>query len=504
MKTAVIYARYSSERQTEQSIEGQLRVCHEFAERNDLKIIDTYIDRAMTGTNDNRAAFQKMLSDSDKPQPWEIVLVYALDRFGRNSIEVAVNKQRLQKNGKILISATQRTSVNIDGTQNLDGIILENVLIGLSEYYSAELSQKIRRGQNESRLKGNFAGGKVPYGYTTADKKIIIHEERAEIVRWMYQSYTTGKIVRAIIEELTARGITHMGKPFKANTIYKILRLEKYIGIYRHGDEVFTNIYPQIVPTELFNRVQTMLAKNKHGSSSREVAFLLKKKVICGNCGRPINGESGTSQNGTTMYYYKCSGRKKHHSCSKESIRKADLEEMVLNTTLMLLNKPENLSVIAEEVIEVHRKRAREQAVLTLLRDERSKAQKALNNLMKALEAGIFTATTKDRITELELQIDELNGRILIEECKDANLITKEDVETFLMDALKAEPQLLIDTLIDKIILFDDKIEIFYKYSQNNNPDEISQEIRRDFCLPSGKRIAVTDRHIIYAADLGV
>ena len=200
-----------------------------------------------------------------------------------------------------------------------------------------------------------------------------------------------------------------MGKPFKANTIYKILRLEKYIGIYRHGDEVFTNIYPQIVPTELFNRVQTMLAKNKIGSSSREVVFLLKKKVTCGICRRPINGESGTARDGTTKYYYKCSNRKKHHSCSKESIRKADLEEMVLNTTLMLLNKPENLSVIADEVIEVHRKRAREQAVLTLLRDERSKAQKALNNLMKALEAGIFTATTKDRNTELELQATSKN-----------------------------------------------------------------------------------------------
>ena len=121
----------------------------------------------------------------------------------------------------------------------------------------------------------------------------------------------------------------------------------------------------------------------------------------------------------------------------------------------------------------------------------------------KALEAGIFTATTKDRITELELQIDELNGRILSEECKEANLLTREDVETFLMDALKAEPQLLIDTLIDKIILFDDKVEIFYKYSQNNNPDEISQEIRRDFCLPSGKRVAVTPRHIILTIGLG-
>lgn len=96
MKTAVIYARYSSERQTEQSIEGQLRVCHDFAKQNDLAIVDTYIDRAMTGTNDNRAAFQRMLSDSDKAK-WDIVLVYALDRFGRNSIEVAVNKQRLQK-----------------------------------------------------------------------------------------------------------------------------------------------------------------------------------------------------------------------------------------------------------------------------------------------------------------------------------------------------------------------------------------------------------------------
>ena len=122
---------------------------------------------------------------------------------------------------------------------------------------------------------------------------------------------------------------------------------------------------------------------------------------------------------------------------------------------------------------------------------------------MKALEAGIFTATTRDRITELELQIDELNGRILTEECKEANLLTKEDVEMFLLDALKAEAQLLIDTLIDKIILFDDKIEIYYKYAQNNNPDDSHTEDRRDFCLYSGRRVVVTDRHIIYAADLG-
>lgn len=138
MKGAVIYARYSSERQNEQSIEGQLRICNQYAEANGLTILDTYIDRAMTGTNDHRPAFQQMLSDSEKPVPWDIVLVYAIDRFGRNSIEIAVNKQRLKKNHKTLISATQRTSENIDGSKNLDGILLENVYIGLAEYYSAE------------------------------------------------------------------------------------------------------------------------------------------------------------------------------------------------------------------------------------------------------------------------------------------------------------------------------------------------------------------------------
>ena len=137
MKTAVIYARYSSASQTEQSIEGQLHVCNQFAKANDLIVVDTYIDRAMTGTNDNRAAFQRMLADSASAT-WEVVLVYAIDRFGRNSVEVALNKQRLKSNNKILISATQRTSENLDGTKNLDGILLENVYIGIAEYYSEE------------------------------------------------------------------------------------------------------------------------------------------------------------------------------------------------------------------------------------------------------------------------------------------------------------------------------------------------------------------------------
>ena len=145
MKTAVIYARYSSDTQTEQSIEGQLRVCQEYAQRNQIIIVDTYIDRAMSGTNDNRKDFQRMLHDSDR-KAWDYVIVYKLDRFSRNKYEMAMHKKTLRDNGVKILSAME----NIPDTP--EGIILESLLEGMAEYYSAELLQKVLRGLNESYI----------------------------------------------------------------------------------------------------------------------------------------------------------------------------------------------------------------------------------------------------------------------------------------------------------------------------------------------------------------
>ena len=144
MKTAVIYARYSSERQTEQSIEGQLHVCNDYAKRNALVIVGTYIDRAMTGTNDNREDFQRMLKDSDK-RSFDYVLVYKLDRFSRNKYEMAIHRKHLKDNGVKILSAME----NIPETP--EGILLESLLEGMNQYYSAEcfyghnISKKRRR-----------------------------------------------------------------------------------------------------------------------------------------------------------------------------------------------------------------------------------------------------------------------------------------------------------------------------------------------------------------------
>ena len=472
MRYAAFYGRYSCERQSEQSIEGQLNVCQQYADQNDLKIVETYIDRATTGTNDNRPAFQKMLADCEKPVLWDIVLVYAIDRFGRNSIEIAVNKQKLKKNNKMLISATQRTSDNIDGSKNLDGILLENVYIGLAEYYSAELSQKIRRGLHESRMKGQFSGGILPYGYYVENKKVFIDEERAEIVRFIFQQYAEGTTVKEIIRELTEKGLTYRGKPFAMNTVYQMLRLEKYVGICRYDEGVYDNIFPAIVPKHIYEDVQKILQTNKKGSKSTRTEFLLKGKLLCGYCGKNMHGDSGTSHTGKTMHYYNCMARKRNNSCNKSAVSKDKFEKLIMDTTVQLFEDQSNIDLIANEIMNVHKTRMNKKSVLSILENQRDEIKRSLANIMKAVEKGIFNATTQSRMEELEKQLADVESNIAIEQYKEKTILTKENIIDFLTNAILQKPKKMLQTLIQKIVVYDDKIIIYYNFTDKTNPDE--------------------------------
>ena len=505
MKNAVIYARYSSERQNEQSIESQLRVCNEYAQRNGLYVMDSYIDKAMTGTNDNRPSFQRMLADAEKSKAWDIVLVYAIDRFGRNSIEIAVNKQKLKKNGKTLISATQRTSENIDGTKNLDGILLENVYIGLAEYYSAELSQKVKRGMQENLNKGLFTGGYISYGYAVENKRVSVAENEAAVVLDIFNMYANGYMAKEIIAELKRRGITHNGRPFITTAIYNILHNKKYIGQFETNGSVYTNIYPAIVPLDLFEQVQRRTERNKLGQVSRETVFLLKGKITCGYCGKGINGESGTSHTGEKYYFYKCANRKKNtHNCHKQIVRQEVLEKKVLDITMDIFTNKVNLDIICDEIMRVHEKHRAEQSTLKLLREDKAKAEKSLNNILTAIEEGIINSTTKNRMAELEQRIDELNGKILIEESKIESNLTREEVMEYLTHSVRdLSPQVLIDILINRIELYDDEIVIWFNYSDRTNPDDPDTD-SRDFSLSENYFISVTSRFIIVSAKIAL
>lgn len=158
-KIAVVYACYSCNRQNEQSVNGQRSVCKEFADRNNITIVNTYINKAISDTHDNRDSFQQMLKDSDKKE-WDILLVYKLDSFSRNKYEMAMHRKRLADNGIKIVS----TMENIPDSP--EGILLESLLEDMNQYYSAELSQKTKRGMHEMRLKGNFFGSIINYGWS--------------------------------------------------------------------------------------------------------------------------------------------------------------------------------------------------------------------------------------------------------------------------------------------------------------------------------------------------
>ena len=202
MKKAVIYARYSCDSQTEQSIEGQLRVCHDYARNNNILVVDTYIDRAMTGTNDNRAAFQKMLKDSEKKQ-WQYILVYKLDRFSRNKFESVIHKKALRDHGVVILSAME----NISDTP--EGRMMETILEGFNQYYSEELTQKVIRGFKESWSKGQTTGGKPLFGYDIVDKRCVINEYEAGIVREAFTKYSQGFQAVSIVRESHRTGDHH-------------------------------------------------------------------------------------------------------------------------------------------------------------------------------------------------------------------------------------------------------------------------------------------------------
>ena len=465
MKTAVIYARYSSDSQTEQSIEGQLRVCEEYAQKNDIVIVDTYIDRAMSGTNDNRPDFQQMIKDSSNHE-WQYVIVYKLDRFSRNKYETAKYKKVLKDNGVKLLSAME----NIPDTP--EGIILESLLEGMAEYYSAELAQKVKRGMHETRLKGNFQGGTLPYGYKLNGRKIAIDDTKVEIVKYIFNQYAMGKFVRNIIEDLNAKGIYKNGKPFAVNTIYGILKNEKYTGKYVKDNELYENMFPRIIDDETFAKVRSRRKVNLYGKRSVKTIYLLRNKLICGYCGKPISAESGTTRMGKKINYYKCIGIKKYRNgCIKETVRQDILEEYILNIIITELSKPQNLDILISKLMQIQNTPT-VNSNLNMLIKSKKQAELTLNNIMLAVEQGVVNKTTNKRMKDLENQIEELEREILVERSKTSVKISEEDIRKFYKEALKQEPLILIEALIKQIKLYNDKIEITFNTPIIKSPND--------------------------------
>ena len=481
---AVIYARYSSDKQSEQSIEGQLRVCNEYANKNNLLVVNTYIDRAVTGRNDNRTNFQQMLKDSTK-KLWDYVIVYKIDRFGRNKYEIAVNRHTLSANGIKLLSASE----NIPNTP--EGIILESLLEGMAEYYSAELAQKTKRGMRESIIKGNFTGGHVLFGYKVIDKKIHVDETNSEIMKFVFKEYANGETFNQIATQLNNKGYTYNGKPFKASYLQGKLNNKRYIGINEYEGEIYTNTYPAIIDKEIFNKVQIMLERNKKnsGANKAKVDYILSGKVFCGLCGETMVGTSGKS--GTNKYtYYTCSNRYKTHKCKKEYEQKKWLEDFVVDKTLQYILKQNVIDGIVNNAY-TYFKEHKYNDQINIIENKLQNIDKEINKVY-----GIFSKTdskeilkrANEDIKQLEIDKENLQRELSVVKMSCHVFKSKEELKTIFDMFISGEKtdnnfrKRLVKLFINSIFVFEDFIVIYYNLFDNTYTtfEEMQEHLQQD------------------------
>lgn len=431
---AVIYARFSSERQRDESIEDQMRVCAEYAERNGIEVVRTYADRAISGRTDHRPQFLQMVHDASMLDI-QAVIVYKLDRFSRDQYDAAIYKKQLSVSGVRVVSATE----NVPETP--EGIILEKLLEGMAAYYSANLAQNVKRGMEGNALNGKV-NGVPPYGYRKGiDGRFEIDEEQAAVVREIYDRYNYGnETAAAISRDLASRGVkSFRGTPCTSRMVRDILKNEKYTGLYKWGDVVIPGGMPAIIDDEDYALAQAPRERRVHKSSH---GYVLAGRVRCPRCGKYHAGTSGTSRHGRTYYYYRC-------GCCQ--ISEAKLVAATADAIRGILSTPAEADRIIKKILE-----ADGESAVSLekkrLESEIKLVESKKNNLLRALEHKTSTISIVERIAELETEEKNLKNNLrIIRESEvvevDSNLLHEFFKSAWLLD----DDYLLVDAFVSEI-----------------------------------------------------
>ena len=470
---AVVYARYSSHSQGEQSIEGQLAAAKAYAEARGYTIVKEYVDRAMTGRNDNRDEFQQMLSDCQSGQ-FQVIIVWKVDRFGRNREEITFNKYRAKKHG-VRVEYVAETM-----PEGPEGVILESVLEGMAEYYSLQLSQNIRRGYRENAKKCKYAGGRIPLGYRlTAEKTFEPDPDTAPLVKRIYKMYAAGQTITEIINELNAEGLhTGSGEPFTKNSLRTVLKNEKYVGdyVFKAGTEEEIRIeggVPALIDRPTFDKVQKLLSINQRAPAHKwsRADYILTDKLFCGTCGAPMVGESGTSKTGAKHNYYLCTNHKRKKSCSRKAVRQDLIEDFVLDQVQQLIMDENMVEWITDCVWEYYQKQDATKEKIDSILKQLSDVDKAITNLSRAIEQGLpLNDVITARIDALGAQRTALSKALAESQLDRGFRLTRDHILFFLeqfrsMDLTDRDCQRrLIEIFVNSIYVYDDELILNFNF----------------------------------------
>ena len=491
----VIYARYSSEAQKEDSIIQQVNECKKYAELHGHTVIDEYKDKAESGRTDNRPNLQRMLRDS-RSGAFEAVLVWKFDRFSRNMRDALNNEYILEQNGVEIISATEVIP------KGAIGIITKAVLLGTNEYYSVDLAEKTSRGTMAIAEECKYTGGVVPLGYKiNKEGKYKIDDDTKDLVKKIFSMYANGKTIVGICNYFNDSGLTTTrGNKFKPNSFHTILKNEKYIGIYVYKDVRIEDGVPRIIDDDLFEEVQLKLQENKK-LGARERAFeeyILTGKLFCGHCSNSEHdtmmvGHSGYAKGKTKYCYYKCKNGK---TCDKKMIGKDYIEEVVIDMCKSILTD-KNIENISKAVAELAKNEKANQLLIALEKSLKTKI-KEKNNLKIALRECEDSSLRQEIFSDLKQiapEIEELEKNIAIEKTKVIG-VNEDEIRFFLTQFQKydilnvAHRKEIIKLLVNKIYLYDDKVTITFNSGKDTVDitfefaDKITKiDSKSDLCL---------------------
>ena len=494
MKNAVIYARFSSHGQNEMSIEGQIRVCKELAERHGLKIIHTYIEKAKSASKDThkRKSFQDMLKDVESGA-FQHILVYKFDRFVRNRLESMKLKHKLkEEHGVRVLSALEPIS------DDEGGELYEMFVEWNDEKYSKRLSKNVLNGITTAVDNGTYTGARLILGYKLIDTdrvgkkgtihKVAIDEEQAPIIRYIFEQYAKGTDKKEIADALNADGKQYNGKPFKYRSFDKWLNNPKYTGEFMLGDRPCNNMFPQIIDKLLFAQVQKRLEKNKilAGANSAVTPYLLTGKVYCGHCDTAMTADGGTGRHGKKHYYYACK-KKKKDLCEKKRNKKDDLEEYVVLCVKNFLSDPKNADISATDTINFYEERTNNDGLRSIevrITNARNEVENMANAFILA-KSDLLRASIETKMTDLETLLDDLQMQKSQLELERGFKITKKQILDFIADILqgnekdKEYQRKVIDNLVKKVYISDGNKFVYLNLS-GGRINECDQPITLD------------------------
>ena len=468
-RTAVAYARYSSAGQRDVSIDQQLADIRAFAKREGFTIVHEYADHARSGFKNTsaRTAFQTMMSAAESGA-FDTLIVWKVDRFGRNREESAVFKGRLRRHGVKVLYAMEPIP------EGSAGVLLEGMLEATAEWYSRTLSENVTRGMTDNAMRCLYNGTRI-LGYTRgADGRYAVQPDEAAVVRNIFDLYRSGYSAARICRQLNDQGLrTSHGKPFSEEGLLRIISNERYTGVYIWGSIRVPDGMPAIVERSAFEEAQRMKKKTARHVEQGAVDYLLTGKAFCGHCGAAMIGDSGTSKDGTRHYYYTCQARKARKGCAKKSVTKDYLESTVISFVLDHVLSEDHIESLADAVMALQEEEMKS-SPLAAMEAEYAETKKKIDNINDAIAAGIWNSSTSARLKVLEDAAETLRVSVETLRYSQSQLLSRDRVLFFLRRFTKGnrnDPMLrrsIIETFINAVYVFDDHLDLVINNCEGN------------------------------------